>query len=340
VTDRATGTPPSLVWDELTSLSDTYTCYSSAIAAWAALGSASWASAINGGLHLVVVDAGDALFGFSHLAPELSRTLGLVRRTADDVAEAVAGINAELAANGRVIVAGDGFNLPWHVAYGRRHVPHWFVLSANGAVSVVDPFTCRNDLGIQQATLEPLDQADLPALVAGVPVDDPVFALREAFGLGADERPLPAASFRWFAHAAAPDPPSPLGDAGPAAVRRLATHFREHGLDRAAYRQADDLWSIARHRAFFAQQVAGEAAKRGSGDLQAWVEDHVLPLARRWAHVAPLLMQATLALDGGRTPTTSLPDTLDELADREENAYTPIAAHAPELVQPRLIVSS
>jgi hypothetical protein len=31
-------------------------------------------------------------------------------------------------------------------------------------------------------------------------------------------------------------------------------------------------------------------------------------------------MQATLALEGGRTPTTSLPDTLDELADREERA--------------------
>jgi len=340
VTDRATGTPPSLVWDELTSLSDTYTCYSSAIAAWAALGSASWASAINGGLHLVVVDAGDALFGFSHLAPELSRTLGLVRRTADDVSEAVAGITAELKANGRVIVAGDGFNLPWHVAHGRRHVPHWFVLAANGAMSVVDPFTCRNDLGLQQATLEPLDQADLPALVAGVPVDDPVFALREAFALGADERPLPAAPFRWFVHTDAPESPAPVGDAGPAAVRRLATHFREHGLDPAAYRQADDLWSIARHRAFFAHEVADEATRRGSGELEAWVQDHVVPLARRWAHVAPLLMQATLALEGGRTPTTSLPDTLDELADREENAHTSISASAPDLVKPSLISAS
>jgi hypothetical protein len=321
----------ALVWDELTSLSDTYTCYSSAIAAWAALGSVSWASAVNGGLHLVVVDAGDTLFGFSHLAPDLSRTLGLVRRTANDVAEAVAGINDELAANGRVIVAGDGFNLPWHVAYGRRHVPHWFVLAPNGATTVVDPFACRTDLGVQQPTLEPLDKADLPTLAAAVPVDDPVFALREAFALGADDRPLPAASFRWFAHADGPEPRSPRGDSGPAAVRRLATHFREHALDRAAYRQADDLWSIARHRAFFARQTAGEAAKQGGRALGLWMQDHVLPLTRRWAHVPPLLMQATLALDGGRMPTTSLPDTLDELADREQAAYISMPAHAGAL---------
>lgn len=317
-----------LVWDELTSASDTYTCYSSALAAWAAFGSDPWATAVDGGLHLVVVDAGHMLFGFSHFTPDLSRTLGLVRRTAGDVAEAVAGIGDELAANGRVIVAGDGFNLPWHVAYGRRHVPHWFVLARDGATSVVDPFTCRSELGVQQAILEPLDLADLPMLAAAVPLDDPVFALREAFALGADDRPLPAAPFRWFVHADAPAARSPQGDAGPAAVRRLATHFREHAVDRAAYRQADDLWSIARHRSFFAGQVAAEAAKQRSGGLNAWMEEHVLPLARRWAHVAPLIMQATLALDGGRTPTASLPDTLDELADREQDAHTFMPADA------------
>jgi len=339
VTGRATGSPRH-VWDELASLSDTYTCYSSALAAWGALGSASWASAVNGGLHRVVVDAGDMLFGFSHFAPDLARTIGLVRRTADDVAGAVAGINDELAANGRVIVAGDGFNLPWHVAYGRRHVPHWFVLAPNGATTVVDPFTCRNDLGVQQAILGPLDTADVRTLVAAVPGGDPVFALREAFALGADERPLPAASFRWFVHADGPEPRRPRGDDGPAAVRRLATHFREHGLDRAAYRQTDDLWSIARHRSFFARQVAGEASKRGSGAWDDWLQDHVLPLARRWAHVPPLLMQATLALDGGRMPTTSLSDTLDELADGEHKAYISSPADAPGLVQPGPIVKS
>ena len=48
----------------------------------------------------------------------------------------------ESARSGRVIVAGDGFNLPWHVAHGRRHVPHWFVLAATGErPEVVDPFT-------------------------------------------------------------------------------------------------------------------------------------------------------------------------------------------------------
>jgi hypothetical protein len=322
-----TAADAGMVWDEVAPLGELYTCYSSALAVSAAFGSPSWRAAVDGGLHLVIVEADELRFGFSHFPPGLARTLGLARRTADDPATAVAGILDELAANGRVIVAADGFNLPWHVAHGRRHVPHWFVLAARGGDTVVvDPFTCRNDLGLQQHAFEPLDARRLPALAAAVPVDDPVLALREAFALGADDRPLPAAAFRWLVHVDVPLAPDPGGFAGPAALRRLAAHFRDHAHRPDAYRQAEDLWSVGRHRAFFAHCVSREAAARQDEDLGRWAEEHAAAIVRRWGHVAPLLMQATLALEGGRAPTSSLPDTLDELAEREERAANSLPA--------------
>ncbi len=44
------------------------------------------------------------------------------------------------------------------------------------------------------------------------------------------------------------------------------------------------------------------------------------PLAKRWGHIAPLIMQATLALGAGREASGSLRDTLEDLAAREEAA--------------------
>ena len=80
-----------------------------------------------------------------------------------------------------MIVAGDGFNLPWHVAHARRHVPHWFVVAATGdGPTVVDPFSCRNDLGRQDAALHRIESdAELAGLARAIPVGDPVHALRE-----------------------------------------------------------------------------------------------------------------------------------------------------------------
>ena len=83
-------------WPQLTELSDVYTCYSSAVAAWAAYSHPSWESLVNPGLWLVVKPAEDMLFGFGHFRPGLRAALGLARAGSDDADEAVAGILAEL----------------------------------------------------------------------------------------------------------------------------------------------------------------------------------------------------------------------------------------------------
>jgi hypothetical protein len=103
-------------------------------------------------------------------------------------------------------------------------------------------------------------------------------------------------------------------------VRRLARHFREQGQRSESYRQADDLWSVGRHRAFVVRRAEALAADTGGAGVSAWTAEHGAPLAARWTHVAPLLMQARLAIDAGRAPSQSLAEALEELADRESAA--------------------
>ncbi len=306
-------------WEELAACGEAFTCYSAALAAWTATDDADWPATLGAGLYLVLTEEGGGLFGFSHFPPGLGRTLGLARRGSDDAGAAMAALREELKARGRVIVSGDGFRLPWHVACGRRHVPHWFTLVGSpDAPALVDPFECRTELGWQRPTRRSLSWEELPDLVAGLPGDDPVLTLREAFALGADDRPLPGRRIAWLSAGAPGDPPRPAhGTAGPDALRRLSRHFREHGAHADAYRQADDLWSVARHRAFFARQ-AGAAARDPA--RAGWVADHLAPLVARWAHVAPLLMQARLGVQAGRAPSSSLPEALLELAERESVA--------------------
>jgi hypothetical protein len=303
-------------WDELVGFGETFTCYSSALAAWLAAGDEPWQAPLDGGLHLVLSEEPDALFGFSHFPTPLAARLGLARYGADDAADAQAAIRAQLEQDGRVIVRGDGLHLPWHVACGRRSVPHWFTLvRGEDGPEVVDPFDCQTELGRQRATRHALAWDERAGVAQGLPGDDAVLALREAFALGDDARPLPAQRFGWLAAAAGQHASAAAhGLSGPAALRCLAQHFREHGEDPGAYRQADDLWSIARHRGFALRLAQADQA---DGD---WVAEQLAPLVARWAHVAPLLMQARLGAQAGRAPSASLPDTLDELAAREQAA--------------------
>jgi hypothetical protein len=306
-------------WDDVLAWGDAFTCYSSALAVWLAADDAAWATTLSSDLHLALSEEGDGLFGFAHFGPGFAATIGLTRRGADAADEAAASIRAELEAHGTVIVTGDGFQLPWHVAHGRQHVPHWFALVAgDDGPEVLDPFEYRTELGMQRATRLPVSWTQLAGIIAALPGDDPVLALREAFALGLDDRPLSSQRFSWLARSAGgPGSPVPGAATGPAALRRLAAHFREHGADAGAYRQADDLWAIARHRAFFARWAEARAPTAAWTD---WVTDHVAGLAARWQHVPPLLMQARLSVGAGRRPSASLPEVLGELADRESAA--------------------
>jgi hypothetical protein len=318
---------PDRLWEQLTPFSETYTCYSAAVATWAAWDHGDWQRLVDPGLWLTVGERPDGLFAFAHFRPGLRTTLRLVRTGVDGTAaEATAAVLAEMRRCGRVIVAGDGFHLPWHVAFERRHVPHWYVLlDAPEGPTVMDPFACRNDLGLQAASRRVVDEGRLEQIIAGLPGDDPVLALRESLALG-DDAGLPARlPYQWYVHGAVDGERAPAGVRGPEAVRLLAAHFRAHGQQPSAYRQADDLWSIARHRAFLCRSARQRAGAAGDEALSQWVDEHAAPLAKKWGHIAPLVMQASLALGSGRAASASVPDTLEQLAERERSADLALA---------------
>jgi hypothetical protein len=310
------------LWEELTRFGDAFTCYSAAVATWVACEREDWAQVLDPGLWLLVCERPDRLFGFAHFPPGFRARLGLVRTgVGGDVPDPVERVLDELGRSGRVIIAGDGFHLPWHVAFERRHVPHWYVVAnAEEGLAVLDPFACRNELGLQEATRRVVTKDALAQLIAGLPGDDPVLALRESLALG-DEAEVPAGlRCQWFVRGPAEEKPPPAGARGPDAVLLLASHFHAHGQDLAAYAQADDIWSIARHRAFLARHAAADAERCHDRALAGWVEEHAAPLAKRWSHMAPLLMQATLTLGAGRPASDSVPTTLESLAALERSA--------------------
>jgi hypothetical protein len=315
-------------WDSLISLSETYTCYSSAVATWRALDGGDWAATVDPGLWLTLTEAPDGLFGFVHFPPPLRRELGLRRTGTEGPAEAVEGVLDEARRSGRVIVAGDGFNLPWHVAHGRAHVPHWFVLAdVDDGYEILDPFSCRNELGIQTTHRAPVSDRELESLLPGLPGENPVLALRETFALGDDAGAPLGTQYQWYVADAVHDVATPAGTDGPDAVRKLADHFRAHGQDVNAYAQADDIWSIARHRAFLTEHARAVAAAEDDNDLAAWADEHAAELVKRWGHMAPLIMQATLSLRAGRPASDSVPVRLEALAELERAAAQAAPSH-------------
>ena len=308
-------------WDALLARQDEFTCYSAAMAVWLAAEREEWAPAINPGLWLTLTEEPGNRLGFSYFPPELRFALRLRRAGADDAADALDGVVCELARSGRVIVAADGFALPWHVACGRQHVPHWFTLVGTpDALAIGDPFACRNELGVQTPELRELDRDGLAALLPALPGTDPIHRLREELAFGDRCAEGLQHRYQWFeaddeSHAADGAVPA-AGSHGADAIRRLSTHFREHGQDLDAYRQADDIWSIARHRAFTLRY----AASLSDSSAGAWADEHGAQLTRRWGHIAPLIMQAVLSLRAGRAASSSVADTLADLAEREAAA--------------------
>jgi len=178
----------------------------------------------------------------------------------------------------------------------------------------------RNDLGVQAATRVPLLRTELAGLLRALPRTDPVHRLRETLALGDETSEAIEHAHQWFAAAAVQDWVAPQGADGPDAVARLAHHFREHGQNPSAYAQVDDIWSIGRHRAFLVERARGRYLRDGDDELSAWVTEHGEPLAKRWGHMAPLLMQARLGLAAGRLASDSVARMLEDLAQRERMA--------------------
>ncbi len=157
------------------------------------------------------------------------------------------------------------------------------------------------------------------------PADSDVVDLRGVVRPGRRRvAPSSARTIQWFVRGEV-DRPAARRDVGPGGdTARLARHFRDNGEEADAYRQVDDIWSIARHRAFLFQIAADEATR--SEAIAAWVDEHVAPLAKRWSHMAPLLFQAVLAIG----PADSRPG-----ASRRRSTSSPSVKRRPRRLPAR-----
>src|SRR5947209_13419787 len=90
-------------WDELAAAGDLFTCYSAALATWAAVEGGDWGRAINPGLTFTLAERGD-VFGFAYFPADLRCRLGLRRTGAAELAAAERGVLAEIERRGRAIV--------------------------------------------------------------------------------------------------------------------------------------------------------------------------------------------------------------------------------------------
>ncbi|MBB5953680.1 hypothetical protein FHS29_000250 [Saccharothrix tamanrassetensis] len=297
-------------WAALAAYRDAFTCYSAAVAASSALSRPDWRDTIDLRLTLALTGEPAGLFGFAHFAPGFAGRVRLARAGTDSADEALDRITAALRRAEPVVIAGDARWLPWQ--HARESAPHWFTVVAHPeGVEVLDALAMRTAHGEQRPTRTVVPIGDLPGLLLSVPVGDPVFALRERFALGDDAGP-PVHRYRWAEIGDGPVGPAPQGIRGPDALRVLARHFREHATEPDAYRQVDDLWSVARHRACAVRR----AAELGPGSHD-WTQRYGRELDRRWAQVAPRAMYA--AMSGG-AGAPALSDLLDDLAELEQSA--------------------
>jgi hypothetical protein len=340
---------------------DRLSCYTASIAAYMALAGIDHQLALGTQLFLAVrCQAAPTLrFSFVHyhtplLGRAITHELQLVRRWAADPATAGQRISAHCGSAGAVLVVGDAMNLPWLVTFGRKHTPHWFLVTAvdeqAGKVSIVDQFAFIDEAGTQEPFAGWLDLALVGAFAQSCPVSSHVFQSRDTWAFGAQAQPTDrdGAAYQWFEASAPPlaypvarpqalellartllfhtgqqsraDLPAPDWACGLAAIRFLADCFQTHLENPDLYAINDDVWVAARNRELFANLLARLGAELDLAELSAlsaWCIEQLVP---QW-HAVPRIMRYNLGvLQRGRRPTALLVETLMKIADLEAQA--------------------
>lgn len=340
---------------------DRLSCYTASIAAYMETAGIDHQLALGAQLFLAVrCQTAPALcLSFVHyhtplLGRAITHELQLVRRWAADPATAGQRISAHCVSAGAVLVVGDAMNLPWLVTFGRKHTPHWFLVTAvdeqAGKVYIVDQFAFIDEAGTQEPFEGWLDLALVGSFAQGCPVFSHAFQSRDAWAFGAQAQPTDGdgAAYQWFEALAGPvaypvappqalelltrtlmfhtgqhsraDLPVPDWACGLAAIRFLADCFQTHLENPDLYAINDDIWVAARNRELFANlldRLGAELDLAALNALSAWCSEQLVP---QW-HAVPRIMRYNLGLlQRGRRPTALLVETLTKIADLEAQA--------------------
>src|ERR1700760_1825204 len=329
-------------------------CFTGAIAQVIWREGRDWLDTLGETIALRIRPAGE-LFAFSHHQPSLRGLFPVPpeRTGTDKVTEALDGIATQLRATGHVIVAGDAANLPWSTAFRQRHAPHWFVVDGrvDGGWHVTDPFRALDEHGKQRPWAGVIPDAAFPGTLRAADLT-PEQALREQYAFGDRGPEPPAARYQYFTAAGRlgggaarpagggdsaggrgaraargrgpPGPPEVVDPAdgwltGPAAVRALYQHFASTDGP-GAFRQADDLWVVARHR-----ELRHRALRQRLGSEDARVRAAAVA-ASAWAQVPMTMRFAAESARRGRRRTSALLAALGAAGQAEQNGQDTRAA--------------
>jgi hypothetical protein len=343
---------------------DRLSCYTASIAAYMELAGIDHQLALGTQLFLAVrCQAAPTLrFSFVHyhtplLGRAITHELQLVRHWAADPATASQRISAHCASAGAVLVVGDAMNLPWLVTFGRKHTPHWFLVTAvdeqAGKVSIVDQFAFIDEAGTQEPFAGWLDLASVGAFAQSCPLSSHIFQSRDTWAFGAQAQLAEGdgaayQAYQWFEAATPPtafpvartqalellgrtalfhtgqqsraDLPAPDWACGLAAIGFLADCFQTHLENPDLYAINDDVWVAARNRELFAnllERLGAELEITALNALSAWCMEQLVP---QW-YAVPRIMRYNLGvLQRGRRPTALLVETLTKIADLEAQA--------------------
>lgn len=336
---------------------DLLSCYSASIAAYMESQQIDHQLALGSQLFLAISaeedDSPQLTFVHYHtplLGNTITHSLHLARQSSADQDTALRRIIAHCQQRGPVIVSGDARRLPWLVTYGRRHAPHWFLITAIDREAeqwqLVDLFEFVDAGGTQLPFVGAFDLAQLDTLAQTCSEQQHVFRARDQWAFGAHE-PLPDASatYQWFEWLSPPvghaltdaqrwellantwrfhsgqqqraDLPPSRWSCGLAAIERLA-RIAERYLDcPELYEISDDVWVAARHRQLFVhviQRLSVALSAPELGALAVWCEAELVP---QW-HALPRVMHYNSgSLKRGRPPNRLLIQTLDTIVAQE-----------------------
>ncbi len=297
----------------------TLTCYTAALAVYLSSEDEHWWRVlVEGGPHLGLSPAPDGLHTFRHHPRSPFQRVGLRARGADTWAGARSGIQHQLDAHGRVIIAADGFHALWLTSYARRHGPHWFVLARAGDGYIVDdPLEHVDECGRQQPIRVRLSEAELAGCCGALTNPAPPHVLREEAALGTVSTGL-GHQYRWLERGepvnARPEPATP---ATPDAAYRLADGFDRSAADPAAYAQVDDVWQALRQRELLLKVLDVESGLQQLQELPA--PDPWRQVTELWRRLPPLLLHARLLAGQGVRGRSAdvLVETLRAIAESE-----------------------
>jgi len=279
-----------------------------------------------------------------------THSLHFARKGTADLAEAIRHIAMQCEMFGAVIVVGDAINFPWSVTYGKKHAPHWFIITAidEQHAYVTDRFEFLNEYGTQQPFIGRIDREHLTMVLQAHLVQEHIYQTREqwAFGLKMPTNDQVQQPYQWFestsrpkSHATdewdirhllkntyafhsgqqrRPDLSKAGWTCGLQTLHFLAYHFETHLDNAAMYRYSDDLWVVARNRQMFVHTVdrIGKTLQRADlSDLAAWCEAELI---EQWNAIPRIMRYNAACLERGRKPSMFLVESLLTAARFEE----------------------